>query len=466
MPKLVRLTTTNTNAQISNYFSSEIKLRKNARIALQNLSMEVKKNVIEIDNTNNSLNIQVVESLGPYTAFLSTNIIYNAQNYNDILKDLELALNRYIPQARGKYIGLQWFVNINSNGFFNMKYQISDYDNFINQGKNVDKNVSRSAVTYLRRTGGTPGDFDSYITSNSPFIKGCGRFSIRLLRNGANTNEGISIALSPKNIKNIGTITQDKLENIINYYYDGTNGVLNFNVGGVPNATIYQPNIGDYLMFELENGFIRFIYYDNATSTRNVIYSLEYDYESDLFPYIFFKGDNGYRINQGQYGPKVNFENTSKNLFTDDSDIFGAPFSPSKIATNNYVDFINPTLSQFFGFNNILQPTVNAVEYSLTADSKFQPTDISDSFVVILDSFNLDSYDGLEGKRKNILAVIPKSDNTENGEVIYEPQYPTYIDLNNDYEIALRNIDARILKNDLAPLITNGLTTLTLLVDG
>ena len=76
-------------------------------------------------------------------------------------------------------------------------------------------------------------------------------------------------------------------------------------------------------------------------------------------------------------------------------------------------------------------------------------------------SLNLDCYDGLTRGRKSILAVIPKSDSDNS--LLYEPDFPVFVSLNNQNEITLRNIRCRVLHSDGSPLSTDGLSVLTLL---
>ena len=75
----------------------------------------------------------------------------------------------------------------------------------------------------------------------------------------------------------------------------------------------------------------------------------------------------------------------------------------------------------------------------------------------------LDSYDGLLNQRKNILAVVPKSN--EDGSVIFETNTPIFIDLNNKNELLLRNIRCRVVRPDYSNIEMQGIATLVLLVD-
>ncbi len=68
----------------------------------------------------------------------------------------------------------------------------------------------------------------------------------------------------------------------------------------------------------------------------------------------------------------------------------------------------------------------------------------------------LDSFDGLKEERKSILMLVQNSRDRDQPDVLHEANTPIFIDLNNDYEIPLRNIDVRVVddsynKIDIVP---------------
>ena len=101
--------------------------------------------------------------------------------------------------------------------------------------------------------------------------------------------------------------------------------------------------------------------------------------------------------------------------------------------------------------------------------------DADDNFIVESLTLPLDCYDASEifysspeqndasiltnpqtekiGRRKNILATIPISDNN-NGLVQYDTNTPVFIDLKNTESILLRNIRLRVLRQDFSPVET------------
>ena len=67
------------------------------------------------------------------------------------------------------------------------------------------------------------------------------------------------------------------------------------------------------------------------------------------------------------------------------------------------------------------------------------------------------------GRRLNILATIPKNDNS--GFLEYEPNELTYIDFDLSQNQVLKNLELRVLNKNLDPLTTFGLSIMTLLID-
>tara|TARA_R110002012_G_scaffold15393_1_gene61463 strand:- start:2220 stop:4046 length:1827 start_codon:yes stop_codon:yes gene_type:complete len=102
----------------------------------------------------------------------------------------------------------------------------------------------------------------------------------------------------------------------------------------------------------------------------------------------------------------------------------------------------------------------------------------SDSYVVVLDSNPLMSYDASQfdysnlgtnlkqnkrGRRLNILDTIPVNNNT--GILEYNANELVYIDFDNKYPQTLKNIKIRVLDKQLFPITTFGTSTMTLLID-
>ena len=149
--------------------------------------------------------------------------------------------------------------------------------------------------------------------------------------------------------------------------------------------------------------------------------------------------------------------------------ITAQPPQPSRGATNHYFEFEGQSLATYLGFTfPRVPPNAGTFErtnnFDATADDIFRPNNLSDSFVVetLTGLVPLNSYDGATSQRRNILGVVPTSDNT--GSVIYEVNTPIFIDLDNVNPISIRNITARVLFNDLSPVRSSGLGTIVILL--
>ena len=124
-------------------------------------------------------------------------------------------------------------------------------------------------------------------------------------------------------------------------------------------------------------------------------------------------------------------------------------------------------MAEFLGYNNIREPRVGATQardIQYIADKIFKPRYFVQSMIIEMLNMKLESYDGFPGaeKRKSILAFIP-TDNQERI-TVYE-QTQNFIDLNNEYPILLRNIQARIVQGDYSPINLIGQASMVLLVD-
>lgn len=168
----------------------------------------------------------------------------------------------------------------------------------------------------------------------------------------------------------------------------------------------------------------------------------------------------------------------TKNLYEGDISTeitLPAPQQPGGFRTagsSYFFNFGSISLASYFGFNDARIPVTNtlrAIQKVIIPTNKFVYTDLSEAILVLLDSIKLKSYDSFdslelgEGGRRNLLSVIPVP-NTK--DIIYEPSSLLFLDIDNANEQYIRNIKARVLKTDYAPVKTNGLTTMVLLFKG
>jgi len=120
-------------------------------------------------------------------------------------------------------------------------------------------------------------------------------------------------------------------------------------------------------------------------------------------------------------------------------------------------------------------------QFNLEPDSDILTVN-SDNYIVVLDSQPLKSYDASEydysanpnainqnnnttkrGRQKSILATIPANNNGANGIVEFQPNELVYIDLDNKFDLELKNLRLRVLNKQFGEIRTTGTSIMTLL---
>ena len=475
---LLRLTTTNDKCEFDSTFNEDIVLNSNSQMALQNLSMEVLVNTITIGNSNRTLNYKVTDTIGTQNILLDL-FTYTNTNWDDLIKDMELKLNQSLLSV-GKQIGLQYKIS-NVDKKIRVEYKITSYaweptdwtkTGLINTTGSgiIDQNNARADLTMEQ-------PYKYYIAK--PFVKGSGVFRTRIHRfvdNGLGmaSDNGFIMGLSnvsPETWKaDTYLMNNDEMTFAISAYkptseyeinYDGTG----FDVSSVtPQNVASQSADNDILEINLSEGFINGVIHQSAGTT--IVFSAPYDGESDLYPFILL-GGNLADIRLEQIRQCLDpFNPESANTELDHTHILTAlptPQPPGAIDSNNLFNFGSLELANFLGFSKQLWEQ-SSVNFVIESDQEFTPTAYSDSFVVELLNIDLDSFDSQTNGRRNILAVVPQSDNNATHTVIYEPNTPFFINLKNANPNLLRNIRARVLNNQLETIDVVGITTLTLLV--
>ena len=213
------------------------------------------------------------------------------------------------------------------------------------------------------------------------------------------------------------------------------------------------------------------IYTDSGNGDFQEIDSYEYNGEEQLYPFFAFNTSGNYTQVRWLFTTLSPYNERGlvggfQTALTSDIGFVNLPAVPMTDVVN-YVD-LYPDVADFMGYDtNFITRTSknNGFSFQWIAENLFNAGNIADSFLVLLDNLQLESYDGLVSQRKNILYTIDSSDDT--GKLVYEVPNPIYIDLNNQQPIALRNIKARILNNDYSDikLLEQGFMTILIQKD-
>ena len=499
--RLIRLTSSNPDAIFENNFNADIKLKPQSKVALKSLSLEVAISNITIDSDNDVVKFQVSGTSGIKSATLN-HTTYDNINFPTLLNDMTSKMNAELTTTGTndlRMFGLEIQNSIApSNTIFTSQFRQSGLL------ENTTKQVKNKATHAVVRTAGAGLDknyyqggklvssaFDSSVLYYPEYIsKGGGIFRLQV-RNATDGVDNLVVGLTTKNLDNVDFTGGTMPIADINYAIQLATTAVDYRYlkNGISTAPLANqtPNIvgvndpdNDFIEIAISSGKIEGRIYNSTSASYLVIFSETYSNmnTTQLYPFVSFRGlpaDTSVKLLKTTLS-FFNNPNQNVNEFlsygVEDHAVHTVtanPPQPSRARSNHFLEFEGQTLATFLGFTFPRVPP-NANTFILTnnftanGDDIFRPTNLSDSFVVetLTGLVPLKSYDGATSQRRNILGVVPVSDNT--GSVIYEVNTPIFIDLDNVNPVSIRNITARVLFNDLSPVTMIGLGTIVVLV--
>tara|TARA_R110000822_G_scaffold216329_1_gene351023 strand:+ start:1418 stop:2941 length:1524 start_codon:yes stop_codon:yes gene_type:complete len=504
--RLFRLTTDQLNpdsnaTQLCEFdatYNSNIILKPNSKIALQSASINTLPTELIISSTNNDITYQIDSN---YEATVRlTHRQYGSSQINELLTDITNKLNDsvvYIDTSplTNKVLGLEWRCHIVDDHTV-IQYRIGKAGNYFSVDTNWNfKNTQAiaSGTNYkLGTIGADPANSALTNCCGMPFAmsKGNGFLRARSLiveynapgvGNGyimglvSNFDKIESNTLDITDVKYGIRVTRDapgdppRYSTIVDGLSDGT----------FINMDAYTPNSSDNEFIELSiNGdSIDYNVYRDDGNVNGFRESLRdpvaYD-NGNYYPVFIFNGErakaqaDAIKYTPEPYGNQPNIE-PAYGLLGNST----PPIQPRRdmSADQNWI-FMSESLQKHLGYANQRVPVTgnilgNAPLFRAT-NGYFVPEE-ADAMLVQLMNLQIESYDSYSntlvsagGQRKNILSVIPTSSST--GKIIYEPSYPTFLDLYNDQPIFLRNLNIRVVREDYSSIVINGMGTLVILI--
>jgi hypothetical protein len=489
MVQLIRITTDDNTGLFNNQFNDDLVIEKNSKVALHSMTCEISTELITIDAQNSEISFKLSGGNSAQTPYKVCNLshgTYNASTVNALLADATIQMNSKILCTNSE-VGRQWEVVENSakKVAFNLRagayIQPTSTDPAIMALVGL-KNVNASSplsTKAFERSGGTVGNLDAFMWFKSPNCKGACSFSSRIYER--TNNQGFIIAYLA--LPPTSTTVSINPANIL--YGIEFNGTASTGAGGAPyyntisngvfTATQTAPMVdatagnvnSDYLSLDTGGGQIK----GNIYRPNNVIVNLftyDYDHFTDLFPVIIFKGDSSCKVNGIKFNsdpvynvsPLTNFMTPVINA---EDLALGIPYNGPSVNTVKELKFGDVDLALMLGFNQTTYLSTSSNEYTFTAEKVFSLRDIADSFVIELLNIPLNSYDGLTHQRRNILHTVVQTDMVRE-RLTYTAPYPLYIDMKNANKISLREVRARILREDLTAVNLTGFSQITLLI--
>ncbi len=460
--KIVRLTTTDNNALFDNEFQSGLTLKPNSKIALQNLVCESVNNTLSINEGNDKIEYQLKDA--DLNEIKLTHGNFSKSNVNSLFSDIQKKMNANLQNVANE-LGVEWKVEENQDQKVSIQYKRGTYSRFKDSW--VLNNTTTGSNNFRSTSGSDTATNENNMYLTKIMCRGSGIFraNIKTLNSSASPddNQGFIMGLVSTNPDG-KTIIPDSDVKFGLHARTTTSGYVKI-VDGVRTVLATNPTVNDITELAIEEGKLVCRIYNTTTPNYpgTVLFEETYNGTSNYYPLLVFRGQETNAIIDTSF-IETPFEPTTieNNLIED----FGVSIPiPAPQPSKNFLEFKGVSLARFLGFNNLRIPVSGTIfknEVDYIANVKFEPTDISDTFLIEALNLKLDSYDGFSSERRNILSVVPASDETNR--ILYDSSYPVFIDLNNRNDIELRNLRFRLLKNDLSPITIRGLAIMTILI--
>jgi hypothetical protein len=492
--KLLRLGTDNDNALFDTRLHQSLVVPPYSKIGLLDFTAELRINTIDININNNKITY-TIGALIEFIAELSFGS-YGRSNYQDLLNDITLAMNQSLFyeisefQSRSFMLGVEWLAQ-EDDAKINIGYKIGNHsfhETSLDIGTTIQVvGAPNVAILSMENTTTATEDYVNCILAEKYVSQGVGyvRSKVSLMTDvgGLPDNflsQGFMIGLSDQDITSITTdsFTADMATYGCGIGYEG--GAWKYYTRLGTDAPVDSTIAVNYVVEGdsdngdvevIQNGaFIELAIYDIALNPvtypgyRRVLLQIPFDGSKVLYPFIVFHSNEDNlktRLFRWTPSPYINVPSTDEVI----PDLGVTPPVNHRNFRQNFLSFQSITLANFLGYDNTRIPTteyIRAVTRDYIADNEFGTRKYLTNYLLELLNLNVESYDGTQSQRKNILAGILTSD--ENGIINNNKGNVIFIDLNNKDSIDLRNLKMRLVGLDYTPIEINGKSIATLLI--
>ncbi len=501
--KLIRLVDNSKDGILENNFNDGFEVKPNSKIALQDVAVQLDPQEILIDHSNDNVSFQYnINDPGTVQTFDIAAGTYNKANSVALRQSIQDGLNRS-QGYNNKQIGFQWDVDDKaSKTRILTRFCPNDFNiwktNVTAPFGQVLNDANITAGNLISQTGAAAvADDRNTIYSNQQFGKGSAVFRTRLNRLvdlGGNASDlhGFDFGLSdvnPQSWDKSGNFTLPDATKTFNIRIRKTSDEILFNTkGNVNQASGFSPKVfdgttnSDIIEIAIFENKIRGKVYTSDAQVANqqkVLFEVDLlvaypnvGQNQPLYPYIIFHAaDAGCRLDSYT---RCFFDPFRSNLIPATSDAhddeLGALPQPPSIARpsavlTSQIVFESQRVAEYLGFDFQSLVTEDPARINFVYDSEniFKAGALYDNIIVETMNLQLESYDGLEKGRRNILATVPTIEN-DNGVIVYEPNNQNFLDIRNQESINLRNLRVRLLFSDLTTCPTVGLNSITVLI--
>lgn len=492
--KLVRLVTTDRQAFFQNALP-ELSIEPNSQVALLNASFDTETEGIVVDSTNNTIRLAVNGQNNVKAVVLNSNT-YNETNFGDLITNFIETGNNQLSYNNNADIGVEMRCLVNRENKIELGHKVS---NFLSESLGR-VNITQVEVNVLSRTNtntalesalASPSGNQSFFYIKESIARGTGQVSLRTLQldasGGTVGDDGFIFGLTEVDMTTYTGATFDPNQFKIAVKCEADSFPIRVAVdGGAFSATSVDsnptgspdPNNRDVMSLRVSGGVLQIVAHQSDGSggqIDTILATAPYSSKTNLFPVVIFNGaSNITKVDKLKYylSPYGNITSSG-----DEVEELGAIKPASRAGatlTNNFIEFTDEAqafqsldIARFFGFTQATFPETGFTlsrDFVITAENQFDATNLSDAYLIELLNIPLTSYDGEVGRKRSILSVIPQTNSNSNGLILYEASTPIFLDIDNNSPMLLRNIEARILKNDNSRLLLRGLASITLLI--
>lgn len=505
---LIRLHTESQKGLFDCDFHDDIILKPQSEIALHSVSVERQTKAIQIDSTNDEIQFQVDSVSGVMTALIDHGVI----NKTNIFKAFRTITDRMNSALRfrtaggtalTKQTGTMFKVEVDKTnkirlGMLHSKIQgittisapsltVSNNINFAsNECKVADATSSASPDNLAHAT----------LYYKTPIGLGCSiaRLRCKTLTDANGDNSGFVMglttdlnALTTNNLRveevefgirvKKSTAVIEVKSGLLSPFANNAGGftLSAFGAGGFRNNDCLSLELVESVAGEGQK--LHLVNHSTANGRRELLKTdLPLRNETDFkeIKYYFFvallgKSDSCIVDHIGATtNPFIKLEQDFDHAVEENLGV--VPTLPTAVDRRTVYNYIMPSsVADFFGFDSAVgNPTSEATLFkTFIANRMFEAVSGSDNYIIEMLNISLNSYDSLKKGRKDILALIPTSEqiiDDETGVIQYEPKNIIYLPLRNADAQSLRNIRARILASDYGEITTEGMSSLNILI--
>jgi len=461
----------NSLAQWESRLEDDFTIKPKSKLALINCNLKYNNNNITISNLNNEFSLFLtkanIDADNGTVCFVSPGK-YNITSFTD---EMQKAINAGITYDETKTtpptLGLACKTFIDGGGLFNIQFQKSD-------SQQIYVTEATDAIDYasdsIERTSVIgSNNWNQYVelgwndTTNGvqkiPICKGCFEFSIRLTSISSTKKFILGLVAGEIDFSLGIDLQPDRYITFISNFEDDNTYTIN----GFK-TDIFAVN-GDILTITLNNGIITYSKLsgtdlpDNSFDMRENLGAL-----SDSFLYISLWGSQ----------TSISFKptNGSTQVFTYEPDPFykASDENPAPNIRIN-MDFTRPDVNNdIWALLGYAQPllTTAGINSTFTAINKLDFELAEDQGCnIIIDNLPLVSYNFNDSvsKKQPILYTVPSGVRDTLGVVSYSTSYPVPVNLNNQFELNIKNLrfSIRNAKNNAIESIDEAALSIALL---